>query len=55
MDHGTKDGRCDVRVQRVVWITIFAWRNIDGTHTSQFLNPILILLKTTIFIRLKDI
>jgi hypothetical protein len=55
MAHGTKDGRCDVRIQRVVWITEHAWHNIDGTHTSQFINPNLILLKTIIFIRLKDI
>lgn len=55
MDHGTKDGRCDVRVQKVVWITIIAWHNINGTHTSQFLNPNLILLKIVIFIRLKNI
>jgi hypothetical protein len=55
MAHGTKDGRCDVRVQKLVWITKCAWSNIDGAHTSQNLNPNLILLKTTIVITLKDI
>jgi hypothetical protein len=55
MAHGTKDGKRDVRVQKLVWIIECAWHNIDGTHTFQNLNPNLILLKTTIFIRLKDI
>jgi hypothetical protein len=33
MAHGTKEGRCDVGVQRVVWITKHA-RLTDNTHIS---------------------